>query len=356
MDTKREILKPAKFFHCLASALLLQTPLLAAVPTVVPADAPWDAGAGFEFQDQPKKTRRAVSGIACALNAKQENICLFAFDEGVEARFARIGAGRVTPLPGGVTLGKPGTELDAEGAATDGAYFYVTGSHAVKRKDTICTAPPNSRHVIRFKRDAGSGLALYTQQDAKRPDGYQDSERLLSIVMAQPLLAKYQPASTCLGAGGLDVEGLAVRSGRLYFGLRGPGGEGKAFILSVDAAHFFSGEDAQAAVATVTVGQKRGIRDMVATGDGILLLVGPDDVEANKDAGWVILHWDGSAQAAQAKELAALDLSRIALRDCDKESKPEAMTILRAEPKHYELLILSDGMCDGGAMRFNVAR
>ena len=49
-------------------------------------------------------------------------------------------------------------ELDAEGAATDGRYFYVTGSHSAKRGD--CASNPGSRHVIRFRLDPATGRAL----------------------------------------------------------------------------------------------------------------------------------------------------------------------------------------------------
>ena len=54
--------------------------------------------------------------------------------------------------------------------------------------------------------------------------------------------------------------------------------------------------------------------------------------------------------------LAALDLSGVTLRQCDKELKPEAITVLEETPTAYQLLVLSDGLCDGGPLAFTVPR
>ena len=98
---------------------------------------------------------------------------------------------------------------------------------------------------------------------------------------------------------------------------------------------------------------------MIAVKSGFLLLAGPDDSPASKNAGWIVAWWDGQSapeQIVQPKVLAALDLSGVKLRSCDKELKPEAMTVLEETPKTYRLLVLSDGLCDGGPLTFTVAR
>ena len=58
----------------------------------------------------------------------------------------------------------------------------------------------------------------------------------------------------------------------------------------------------------------------------------------------------------QPRLLAALDLSGVTLRQCDKELKPEAITVLEETPTAYQLLVLSDGLCDGGPLAFTVPR
>ena len=205
---------------------------------------------------------------------------------------------------------------------------------------------------------------------------YADTGRLWSLMQAQPALAPYVGERKCLGseppakaptqAGqqGVTIEGLAVRDGQLYFGFRGPVLDGVARVLAVDADALFGSEAGRALETTITslaLGQRRGIRDMVAVKTGILLLAGPDDSSASQNVGWVLAWWDGkpgesSTSVVQPRLLAALDLGGVKLRNCDKELKPEAMTVLEETPSVYKLLVLSDGMCDGGPLTFTVPR
>ena len=348
-------------------------------PSIKPDSGPWDSGAGFHFDLSKKKiqkTRQSVSGLACNLDAKQQRICLMAFDEGAEARYAYVGNKVLTIDAEPVVLRATTDELDAEGAATDGRYFYVTGSHSAKRGD--CASNPGSRHVLRFRLDPATGRAL--RSPAGSANGalvdYADTGRLWPIMQAQPALAPHVGERKCLGseppadaptlAGqqGVNIEGLAVRDGQLYFGFRGPVLNGVAKVLAVDADALFGSEAARTPKATMTslaLGQRRGIRDMVAVKTGFLLLAGPDDSSTSQSVGWTLSWWDGkpgesSTSVVQPKLLAALDLSNVKLRKCDKELKPEAMTVLEETPAAYKLLVLSDGMCDGGPLTFTVAR
>lgn len=329
----------------------------APVPHVAPTGKVWSAGAGFQFANKEKKTRRSVSGIACALNAAQAPVCLVVFDEGMEARFAELGSDKLLPQAQVVRFGMDGKELDAEGAATDGRFFYVAGSHAVKRGD--CAPNAASQYVLRFQRDPVTGQAIPAADGAATPAGYQHSRRLLALIGADFQLRGSLAAGRCLGTGALDIEALAVRNGRLHFGLRGPTEGGYAFIASVDAQAFFAGTDPGFTVTRVPVGDRRGLRDMTAVSDGILLLAGPDDNAHSREAGWAVALWNDQQEAgkrAEPKRLATLDLSTVALGKCDQEIKPEAMTVLQESARGFKLLVLSDGMCDGGAMVFDIAR
>ncbi|CAN5451616.1 hypothetical protein BH10PSE16_BH10PSE16_24320 [soil metagenome] len=363
----------------LASALALGTgagaqPLPPAPPSVQPDSGPWDSGAGFDFdlgKKKLKKTRQSVSGMACNLDARRQRICLMAFDEGVQARYARLGDNALIPDAEPVALRAGSGELDAEGAATDGRYFYVTGSHSAKRGD--CASNLESRHVLRLAVDPATGRAARTAGGGALA-GYADSGRLWSIRQAHPALAPYVGEGKCLGADprpdapalagqqGVNIEGLAVQGGRLYFGFRGPSFKDAALVLAVDTDALFDAQatrDPKASVTRLALGRNRGIRDMVAVTGGLLLLAGPDDSRANQDAGWVVAWWDGQSapdRVVQPKILAALDLGGVKLRKCDKELKPEAMTVLEETPAAYKLLILSDGLCDGGPLAFTLAR
>lgn len=350
-------------------------------PVVAPATPVWRAGDGFAFaggEKKARKIRQSVSGLACAPNGAGQPVCLFAFDEGSAAYFAQLDAAeqKVLPLDPPVPLrGHNEGELDAEAAATDGHFFYVTGSHSNKRKD--CASNPESRHVIRLRRDPTTGQALRNERGGLV--NFADSGRLWDVMAQLPALRPL--LDKCLGddgakAHGLNIEGLAVRGGRLYFGLRGPVQNGAAWVLSVDAEALFSKTaNPQPVLHRLALGAHRGIRDLLAVDDGLLILAGPDDADVSPAPDWTLSWWntrtpgpteaafDASKSNAAAlpavatpRLLATLDLRPVQKRPCDKEVKPEAVTVLQSDAKRYQLLVLSDGLCDGGARVFEVPR
>nr|WP_315241370.1 DUF3616 domain-containing protein [uncultured Albidiferax sp.] len=326
----------------------------AAPPSIQPHGGVWPVQAGFDFDQGKKKalkTRQSLSGIACSLNASQQRVCLLAFDEGVHARWATLQDAAMVAEPAPLVLRDDTGELDAEGAATDGRYFYVTGSHSAKRKTG--ESNPHSRHVIRFQRDPATGRALRSPDGALA--GYADTGRLWTVMQAQPELKAFAQENAALGEGaGINIEGVAVRDGRLYFGLRSMGA-----VIAVDAEALFTPAGAvKPTVTPLVLGTGRGIRDMQAVDKGFLLLAGPNDVEAHQTVGWSVVWWDGQPSAAPVtpKVLASLDLGKVKLSDCDKEIKPEALTMLKETPTSYEVLVLSDGMCEGGPLAFTVPK
>jgi hypothetical protein len=330
-------------------------------PVLKPDSGPWDAGRGFDLN---LKTRQSVSGIAC-IQGSGNRVCLLVFDEGVEARHAVIREGVLSPESEPLVLIESGRELDAEGATSDGVNFYVTGSHSTSR--TRCAANLQSRQVIRFNVDPKSGRA---QRDPNgKLSGYQASGRLWEIISTEATLKQY--AGKCLGTQppeksvelkgerGINVEGIASKDGHLYFGFRGPARDGVAPILSVHAETLFGDRPARSATYRVAVGEGRGIRDLLAVKDGFLVLTGPDDDERKEQPSSMILFWDGkgsSGAVVQTRPLAELDVSNMTRIGCDTVTKPEAIALLSESSREYKVLVLSDGMCDGGPLPFTVPR
>lgn len=342
-------------------ALCLAVSGVAADPSpLAPESGPWDTGKGFEFDVKPNKTRRSVSGIACRSQDRNSHECLVIFDEGVEARFANIEDGRIEPLAEVIRLAAVDEldvdELDAEGAAVEGNIFYVTGSHAAKRNS--CASNPGSRFVLRLERDASG-----------KPNVSDDNGRLWALMKEQTdTLAPHVGENKCLGTksvkenpklrgvNGVNIEGLAVRAGRLFFGFRGPAEDGRVSVLAVEAASLFSGGETNEVITLLKVGSGRGIRDIQAVSDGFLLLLGPDDDEG--EVRWSISLWDGNSIDGEStpRELAELDVAGVTLDKCDEEIKPEALAVLEESVDSYRTLILSDGMCDGGPLLFRIPR
>ena len=346
---------------------LAASPPLVQPDSALPTIGQKDAGFGADLKKKKQlQLRQSVSGITCALNARQQRVCLLAFDEGADGHFAQLEGSTFKPLKKPVTLISGDGELDAEAAATDGRYFYVAGSHSPRRSD--CSARPDSRHIVRFARDPDTGRAskpgvvkraIRQVMGESALAGYADSTRLWAIMQAQPELAAHVADKLCMGdQGAVNIEGMAVQGGRLTLGFRGPVVDGAAKLLSVDADALFDPTgraDPKAVVTTLALGAHTGIRDLVAVTGGFLLLAGPDDERASQaTVDFSVWFWDGVSR--QARALAQLDTRQISLRSCDKEVKPEALTVLQETAKSYQLLVLSDGLCDGGALMFRVGR
>ncbi len=136
--------------------------------------------------------------------------------------------------------------------------------------------------------------------------------------------------------------------------------EGKVQILAVDANGLFSGKDARPTRVSIDVGKGRAIRDLLAVSDGVLVLADPDDDENNASVGWIVSRWHGQETSnpdGRIKALATLDLSNGKPHSCDHEPRPEALTLTTDYPVNPTMRsFFSDGMCDGGALRFTIPR
>ena len=320
------------------------------MPKVAPEGPVSNTSPGFTFPnaDKPKKLRRALSGIACPNELDGPRRCIAVFDEGGEVLYAMIDSMSMMPQPERILLLAGNGELDAEGAARDGNFAYVTGSHSRKRDP--CVANPDSRHVYRLALQPDGRM-----QSSSPPVG--DRGRLWRLMSASPVLGPF--VDKCLGRAGhgINIEGLAARNGQLYFGFREPAQDRTAHILRVAARALFEGGDLAPRLFTLEAGKASGIRDLLAVPEGFLILIGPDD-DSKENIPWWIGFWDGSDARADitVRQLAELELPVVSGDDCQKEIKPEAMTLLADGPDFRRVLILSDGMCDGGPLVFRIRK
>ena len=332
--------------------------LAADVPNVHPDGAMvWDTQGGFAFEKKSNKKREAISGITCPPASASERRCIVAIDEGGEVRYVKIGNNSLVLEPDRIVLlPDDDKELDAEGAARDGDLVYITGSFSSKRKE--CEANEDSRHVFRFSVNHTTGRAELDRGGF--PIGLEDDKGALWDVLKRDSVLK-EFAGQCLGKPkhGLNIEGLAAKGGTLYFGFREPAQDQHTYILPVQADQLFSGTASSVKPIRVEVGSGSGIRDMLAVTGGFLLLIGPDDDISTDD--WSVALWDGSSD--KLKSLAKLDLKDVSPRPCKQpedgkkaEIKPEALSILEEDTKFWRVLVLSDGMCDGGPMSFQIPK
>jgi hypothetical protein len=347
-----------------AVCLLLGVNCALAAEKISPVGGPWEAGK-FKFDRKENKTRRSLSGIACPGMLGDGAKCLVVFDEGTVAHYVKLGPEGYAIDNSVVTLSDSGGELDAEAAATDGKHYYVTGSHSAKRGN--CDSNPDSRHLIRFEVGADGGAELVGNKLA----GYADTDAIWRLMFSKSEFKDHVGERKCLGTEpppdakdlrgqrGVNIEGLAAKDGLLHFGFRGPVSGGIAPILSVDAKAVFEANPPSGRVTMLRIGEGLGIRDLAPARGGVLVLAGPDDDGANAGRAYVVALWDGQVQdgvTVKPQVLAELDLTKVDRRDCDKELKPEALAVIKDTDKALELVIMSDGMCDGGPLKFEIFR
>jgi hypothetical protein len=265
----------------------------------------------------------------------------------------------------GVTVldvpGSPVEEMDLEGLAVDRQTVFVLGSHSSRRKKTDAVkaytknraalmSPPEAQPardvLLRFELDA-AGKAGPIQRTSLR--GFLDA--------TEPFKSFGRIASK---ENGIDAEGLAVWDQRLYIGFRGPVLRGNFTpILKCQ----FGSPIGEPEVLFVGL-DGGGVRDLARVEGGLLILAGP----VGDGAGSYQLYlWDGrdgvpgmgapiSAADPGLRLIGELPIPSSAAGGHEIPAKPEGLALIKETSRHWEILIVFDGLKDGHATRFRVEK
>jgi hypothetical protein len=142
---------------------------------------------------------------------------------------------------------------------------------------------------------------------------------------------------------GVNIEGLAVRNGRLFVGFRGPNLDGFAFVLEIAAADVFDAKpEPQYTLHKLRLGKGLGIREIVAAESGFLIIAGNAGSEPSdkftesenyeEDRDYSLVLWDG--KSSEVHQIGPIP---------NTPGKAEAMTILEESASEVTVLILFDG-------------
>jgi hypothetical protein len=335
---------------CLVAAVSL----IVARPAQAGGEVPWPVK-GKLIGKQDKKAKD-VSGIACSAADGLPRTCLLVDDETQGAQIVIVKEGEVTagefiPLIDDTFAGEP-VELDGEGVAFADGSFYVIGSHGhprdkKKKLDKIKDAAKIAASIKANSRV----IRLSFEPSAIDPDGrlkaaptIARSAELAKLLAANPTLQPF--VNQRLDENGLTIEGVAVRNGRLYAGMRGPALDGgEAAILSVALDALFGGAAADPRLDRIALGTGRGIRDLVAFDGGFLVLAGPS---AEVEGTYSLHFWDGSKQGLLA------DLPSLTDDDGD-QLKAEAVLPLDRSATKLRVLILHDGAKEGAPRAIEIS-
>ena len=323
-------------------ALLLPASLgLADQPKLAPTAAKWTVTSSFEKNSE---ARTNLSGAACVPTTPPFTSCLIANDEKKYAQFFSIEGTSVTPRAVIRLMDKDADgDPDAEGVAYDDGYFYVAGSHGRSRHGD--KANDSSYVVFRFPVDKSGVPPFKVSEDDVV--GITSTARLRDAIRNGDIIKEYynQP----LDEGGVNIEGIAVKDGRMHLGLRGPSRNGHTFILSADAeAAFTKSENLNVRVKQLKLGKDAGIRDLASVSDGLLVLSGPVNEQSVEPA---IFHWD--EKTGSLRKLGELQLPTA----LSGSAKAETLLVLHdraSEP--WRVLVIFDGPENGAPTEYLVPR
>jgi hypothetical protein len=322
----------------LAAASMLASAIVVLAIAAAPAQsgrnptAQWRVEPDFKNKD----ARRNLSGAACSPTRPAFRFCLAVNDDKKYAQVFSID-GR-TIVPGKVMrLSDADRDPDGEGAAYDEDYFYITGSHGRSRNSN--NANESSYVVFRFKVNGQTGMPDF---DISEDDvvGIESSDKLRRVIREADTLRDYYDRR--LSDNGANIEGIAVKGQRMYFGFRGPSVGGEAFILSVDVGGLFGDGDLRSHVQPVALGAHTGIRDLASVRSGLLILSGPVNEQDVRPA---VFHFD----------VATRRLTRLAELDgLPDNAKAETLLVLEETADAYRVLIMFDGPENGHPLEYRI--
>jgi hypothetical protein len=315
--------------------------ILATLHALAVEKTTWKVDENFPGDD----AREDMSGVICP--ADTTDWCIMVNDNKKYIQFFSYQDGQIKPLDERMRLlpkkinGEEMDEIDAEGVAYENGYVYVSGSHGLARKKKTDTFEPSRFFVFRFPVNADTdgdsadrGKPAFALSRKKTADEVERSNRLQMLLSKDPVLADYVKLS--LSVNGLNIEGLAVADGMMYFGLRAPSIAGEAFIFAASIGCVFDGVDCKPDRYALALGAEDGIRDLARFGDSILVLSGPSPSEGTGQAAI----WQWAADSERLKRLAGIPGS--------DGRKAEGLMVLPGSDRHkLRLLVVYDSEENG---------
>lgn len=328
------------------AAIVCALPVLLTGPATAKDDDAWEVE-GKLIGKISKKTGKEkksedVSGIACTAKEGFPRTCLVIDDNLQKAQFVELTDGK---LFAGDTIDlihnefrNKRLELDGEGVAFDQGFFYIIGSHGHPRDGDEELHPVQDAELIKARIAASSQIVRVRAQDGAAAKAERTSN-LRRFIVAEPALKDF--VDRRLEENGVTIEGIAIKGDAMYAGFRGPvlkGDDGKstAIVLSVPLNALFDGDRAQQhRLFRLPLGPGRGVRDLAAFEDGVLILAGPGACQYGT---YAVYSWDGASEKVELlSELTQFDLER----------KPEGLLTLDRKGKKLRVLILFDGDDEG---------
>ncbi len=338
------------FVAALFVAAALSTTPASAQAEIIPSDQTWTVQPAFGVNGEGRDN---ISGATCMTTPLAGRVPCLVVNDGTT--FAQIFSVAGTTIRPGLTVGittapPPGTlalNPNMEGAGHDDRFFYVVTSRG---RPLSVGQPDTSFLVARFPFDAGNPPPPVPFASGATVGGIQISDRIRAALTAG-IPVPGLPAQK-LDRTNSEIEGIAVKERQvrpapertLHLGFRAPVLGGKAFIVSALVDNVFATSGALTSTVTpLALGDNIGIRDLATVSDGLMILAGPGRSVTGLAS---LFHWNDTT--GQLKQLAVL--AEPANRN------GEALLVLQEDPEFFRILVMFDGVPNGGPLEYFVPR
>jgi len=290
----------------------------------------------------PILENKNLSGIACVSDLQ----CVLASDETVSIQRMEKKDSGILEACENIELLLSSKEMDAEGVAVSGNHYFITGNHGRSKKGKL---RPSQFNVFKLEVDPQTGRPVGENNSHGIPNILKRAS-LRKLLRTDPVLGAF--AEKRLQQNGLNIEGLAAKGERLYFGFRGPNLDGKAFVLSIDEKDLFDSEEKAYRVQSFELGTAVGIREIVSVEKGFLIISGDVGYKYDRDLNvhpvgnpFRLHFWDGES-----------DQSELLGEIPDPPGKAEGMIVLEETKEGYRVLILFGGPPNGEPTEYRISK
>ncbi len=252
-----------------------------------------------------------------------------------------------------MTMLQSKTELDIEGIARfkDTNYFYVAGSHSLKRKllEREATKKENlaALEEIIFEPSRFNIYRLEMDPRTLRPKS-KDRIGLYALLAQDPVLQRFTQIPS--KENGVDIEAIAVKGkdgDKLHLGFRGP--VLRDNLVPIMVLDFNEPEDYELLYLDL---DGLGIRELVKVKKGFLIIAGPS---GGGRGDFLIYFWDGDDgvpdEGKRKSKLIFLGKLPTAPR-----AKAEGMALEEETDDHYDVVVVYDGVAGGLPERFRIPK
>ena len=224
-------------------------------------------------------------------------------------------------------------EVDIEGIAVVNNTVYVTGSHSTNNKNKL---DKTRSSVFRFQLNPDTGKLESKIEKAS----------LRTILLQDEVLSQF--ANLTYSENGVNIEGIAVKGDRLYFGFRTPVLENNYVPIVVTKFEDLDRID-RYNLQYINLGGG-GVRDLVAVNNGFLILTdGNDD-----DNDYKLYFWDSKNELSKQNMASTVEfLDNIPVK---KNTRAEGLTILQETNISYRILVVYDGVAEGNPTIFEIEK